>query len=55
MRKMTFTLEDEDLKVTHEIDQTYGLDSILDAFKNFLLGCGYVVSGQIEVVEREED
>ena len=52
---MTFIFEDEDLKVIHEIDETYGLDNILDAFKNFLLGCGYVVNGQIEVVEREED
>lgn len=40
--------------VTMELEDHLVIDEMLDAFKDFLQGCGYVIDGNI-TVEQEED
>lgn len=41
--------------ITHEINcQDCSLTELLDSFKDFLTGCGFVIDGYLEVVSMEE-
>ena len=52
--KMTFTNESEDgTKITLETNAVV-LDDVLQEFEQFLKGCGFFFSGNIEVVDDED-
>lgn len=53
MSKYTFIYEYGDetkIKITHEVEIDT-LQEALDAFNDFLLGCGFRFDGKVEVVE----
>lgn len=54
MRKFTFISESNSNKTSLEYTPVYGtpsLPDIVDQFKKFLLGCGYEVNGELEIIE----
>ena len=61
MSKFTFIKKDTDLDdtetnhtVSMQFDDIY-LDSVISNFQDFLKGCGFVFSGELQIVEEEKD
>jgi hypothetical protein len=61
MSKFTFIKKDADLDgtetnhtVSMQFDEIY-LDSVISNFQDFLKGCGFVFSGELQIVEEEKN
>ena len=61
MSKFMFIKKDTDLDGTetnHTVSMQFEdiyLDSVISNFQDFLKGCGFVFSGELQIVEEEKD
>jgi len=61
MSKFMFIKKDTDLEGTetnHTVSMQFEdiyLDSVISNFQDFLKGCGFVFSGELQIVEEEKD
>lgn len=52
--KFTFTCNDDTSTVSHIVNYEI-LSDVVNAFSCFLLGCGFVFNGELQIVEEDED
>lgn len=56
MNKFTFKCKSGEVSRSIEIEfEAFTVSEVLDEVGNFLRGCGYVIQGEIEVVEYPEE